>query len=903
MTQFQPGQRWISDAEPELGIGTIVTRDARTVTVLFRASLETRRYALASAPLRRARFRPGDQITDIEDRVLTVGKVRELPAGLLEYDALDTDGGIHVIAEADIGHHQAVDTPDQRLLQGNLDKPTRFSLRLAAREHQARLWRSPVTGLQGARIGLVPHQLYIADELGARPSARALLADEVGLGKTIEACLVLHRRIRQGQCRRALILVPDHLLNQWLVELLRRFNLHFSLYDEERCRAIESSNPGDNPFDHAQLVLASPLLLGDEQRLEQALEAGWDLLIVDEAHHLHWTSEAPSPQYRIVERLAARTDSVLLLTATPEQLGREGHFARLRLLDPERFADPQRFLDEESDFRPVADLIERLLASEPVDAERLRAFGVEDPSRPPRELARWLLDLRGTSRLLFRNTREQIAGFPERKLLVHELGDGGEEARRAWLLGLIRELRPLKLLLICHRADTAQALEESLRQKHGIRCAAFHEGMSLVQRDRAAAWFADPDEGAEILLCSEIGSEGRNFQFSHHLVLYDLPASPDLLEQRIGRLDRIGQRETIRIHVPIADAPTRRRLDWYRRATHCFTRPDPAASALHARLGEHIEETIGQGGDAWDRLIETTRRQRDELDARLHAGRDRLLALASCDEDVARPLIERIEQRDRDAGLSAFLEGCLDQFGIDVETHSARRLVARRGDQATPGAFPSIGDDGMLLTYDRDTALAREDTQFLTWDHPLIDEAIDQVTDAGFGRAALAVIRHPTLPPGASLLELIHVVECDGAAHQRARRYLEEALIRVLLDSQGRDLAAHFPHRDLTRLAMRVDQAVARQAIAAQAGQLKPLFTRGDAIATQQLDEIRARSLERLQHHYDDEIARLRELAQRNPNLDERDIDALRAEAAELTESLRQARIRLDAARLIVVGD
>ena len=93
-----------------------------------------------------------------------------------------------------------------------------------------------------------------------------------------------------------------------------------------------------------------------------------------------------------------------------------------------------------------------------------------------------------------------------------------------------------------------------MKQKHGIRATLFHEGMSLIERDRAAAWFADPEEGAQVLICSEIGSEGRNFQFAHHLVLFDLPSNPDLLEQRIGRLDRIGQNAVIKIHVPYVRA-------------------------------------------------------------------------------------------------------------------------------------------------------------------------------------------------------------------------------------------------------------------------------------------------------------------------------------------------------------
>lgn len=99
-----------------------------------------------------------------------------------------------------------------------------------------------------------------------------------------------------------------------------------------------------------------------------------------------------------------------------------------------------------------------------------------------------------------------------------------------------------KVLVICAKATTALQLEQVLREREGIRAAVFHEGMSIIERDRAAARFAEEDTGAQVLLCSEIGSEGRNFQFASNLVMFDLPFNPDLLEQRIGRLDRIGGR-------------------------------------------------------------------------------------------------------------------------------------------------------------------------------------------------------------------------------------------------------------------------------------------------------------------------------------------------------------------------
>lgn len=231
---------------------------------------------------------------------------------------------------------------------------------------------------------LLPHQFHIATELSAREHPRALLADEVGLGKTIEAGLVVHQRLISGRAQRVLVVVPDNLVHQWLVELLRRFNLKFTLLDEARCEALLESDDGGNPFESAQLILCPlSLLTHRDARLRQALLAGWDLMVVDEAHHLGWTPEVASHGYRCIEALAAQVPGVLLLTATPEQLGPEGHFARLRLLDPERYHDLDAFLAESDRYHQLSRAMAPLLEED--GAQRLATdTGLQQ------ELAQWL---------------------------------------------------------------------------------------------------------------------------------------------------------------------------------------------------------------------------------------------------------------------------------------------------------------------------------------------------------------------------------------------------------------------------------------------------------------------------------------------------------------------------------
>lgn len=583
MQQFAIGQRWLSDTETELGLGVLIDVDERSISILFPKSDETRVYARNNAPLSRIIFNINDEIQDqeghkwlvesLEDRhgVVRYNVVRTLENGEQERKALN---------ETRVGAQIQLSKPLDRLLASQIDYKEWYDLRIEALIMQAQMQTSPLRGLIGPRVGLIPHQLYIAHEVGQRFAPRVLLADEVGLGKTIEAGLIIHQQLKTGRSERILILVPDSLQYQWMIEMRRRFNLQFSLFDLTRTAAIKEHDPELNPFLTEQCIIASIDLMIDHDDLrEQAVEAGFDLLVVDEAHHLMWSEEeGGNDRYDLTEELAEKTPGVLLLTATPEQLGVESHFARLRLLDPQRFSSLERFLDEEAQYQHTAQIAEVLMSDEPLSEQHLNAVQdllghqIEDQPEQRFRAIHELLDRHGTGRILFRNTREAIQGFPGRdcrpaplpapetwsmdgKLREQMWPEEGQidgawmesDPRVAWLMEMLRkDLKHNKVLLIARSGPVVEALENALRLHAGIRTAMFHEGMSLLERDQAAAYFAEESYGAQILLCSEIGSEGRNFQFASDLILFDLPANPDVLEQRIGRLDRIVSRTVSR---------------------------------------------------------------------------------------------------------------------------------------------------------------------------------------------------------------------------------------------------------------------------------------------------------------------------------------------------------------------
>ncbi|MNZ47862.1 RNA polymerase-associated protein RapA [compost metagenome] len=950
---FALGQRWISDTETDLGLGTVVAVEGRMVTLLFPATGENRMYAKEEAPVTRVSFNVGDQIATHEEWTMTVEEVQEKD-GLLIYVGVRTDNEEPVaLKEVFLSNFIKFNKPQDRLFAGQIDRMSRFTLRYEALINQHQRRRNPTRGLAGGKVSLIPHQLYIAHEVGHRYAPRVLLADEVGLGKTIEAGMIIHQQLLSGRAQRVLILLPETLQHQWLVEMLRRFNLHFSLFDEERC--IEAFADAENPFETEQLVICSlDFLRKKRRRFEQVLEAEWDLLVVDEAHHLEWSEDAPSRAYEMVEALAEQVPGVLLLTATPDQLGHQSHFARLRLLDPERFYDYDAFLAEEQAYGQVASAAQELLDGETLSdearqilASQLEGLDLSDAAARQQAVAR-LLDQHGTGRVLFRNSRANIQGFPERHLNVYPMplpeqyktaikvmgmmgGNGGDLQTRAlrylypekifqqfegdnatwtqfdprveWLLELLLSARQQKVLVICSEAATAIALEEALRTREGIRGTVFHEGMSILERDKASAYFAQEDGGAQVLLCSEIGSEGRNFQFASHLVLFDLPLNPDLLEQRIGRLDRIGQQNTVEIHVPYLEGTAQRALQlWYHDGLDAFEQTCPTARPVFEAVRDELFELLAANtGDqaALDTLLARTREIHEPLKSRMEQGRDRLLEIHSSGGAAAQQLVDKLAAEDDDTGMISFALKMFDEIGVNQDDRGENALVLTPGDHMLVSSFPGLPQDGMTITFDRNTALSRDDMALLSWDHPMMRGGIDLILGSEIGATSVALLKNKALPIGSILLELIFVAE--SAAHPQLYRFMPPTPIRLLMDKNGQNLGEKVAFDAFNRQLTPVNRHLGSKLVTASQPVIHGLIGKAQPIAEELkagiVDKARAQMAQTLQQDLD----RLEALKAVNPNVRDSELDYLRNLQAELHHLIDQTQLKLDAIRFIVV--
>ncbi|MBB5034415.1 helicase-related protein [Prosthecobacter vanneervenii] len=903
-----PGQRWTSQSEPELGLGIVTRIEGNFVDLRFPAAGETRRYARSGAPLRRASFQAGDKITLRDGAEFQIDSVSTAD-GTLVYHA-----GARAIPEEDLADTLALGGPQERLLSASVDDLQTYALRAEAVEWRCRMQASPVRGFIGGRVDPIPHQMSIAADVTGRLLPRVLLADEVGLGKTIEAGLILHRLHLTGRASRILVLVPDALPHQWFVELLRRFNLMFSLFDEERCAAIEAGDPEGNPFMDSQLVLCPlSLLSGSEKRAQQATEAAWDLLIVDEAHHLEWTVEAPGVAYQVVEAIARRVPGVLLLTATPQQLGAEGHFARLRLLDPDRYGDLQAFLAESTRYEQVAQVVDRILHGGGMNEEDHTLFASHSPrvqqhatqlaggdESARQRLVADLLDEFGTGRVMFRNTRAVIQGFPPRQCHLNKLDveadSTPEDIRIRWLAALLRDLGESKVLLICRTRKLAEDIHERLLREINVHAVLFHEGLTLMQRDRHAAAFADP-EGARILICSEIGSEGRNFQFAQHLVLYDLPRDPELLEQRIGRLDRIGQKGTINIHVPyITGGEVEVLARWYHEGLDAFEHSlQGATQLLHSFAAEIEVLCAGYDSKKLTDCIRRSKKLRLEVRQKLERGHNRLLELNSCKPRLAARMIEHI--RDIDAGLDfeRFFIRLLDHLGMHVEEMTNRTWYIRP-DNLITDALPALPEEGLTFSFDRERALSRDHEAFLTWDHPLVCAALDALLGSHAGNAGFAFWK---ASGGEGLvLQTCFIAECIAPPALHAARFMPATPLRVAVDHQGRDLSAdaaftraRLSPGDPTRT---VENETVRHKL------LPTMLGKAQQLAETQLKTLQQRAVTAMRKQLDEEISRLEDLQARNPHVRSEEITALRDQRDALAAAISASSLRLDAVRLVL---
>ena len=459
-----------------------------------------------------------------------------------------------------------------------------------------------------------------------------------------------------------------------------------------------------------------------------------------------------------------------------------------------------------------------------------------------------------------------------------------------------------KFLLICRSREMAERIEEALREQISATAGLFHEGLSLIQRDRNAAWFSEPMEegGARILICSEIGSEGRNFQFAHHLVLFDLPDDPALLEQRIGRLDRIGQTADIHLHVPYQRGSGEELwARWYDEGVNAFEQTLHGSAAVHAEFREELAKLASR--KKWEAklpdLLDRTRQFREKIDRELEEGRNHLLEISSFDRDRGEALAAEIRDFDEDWRLEKYMLRLFDHFGVTVDDLRDRQYLLKPEHLFSGEVFFGLPEEGMAITFDRASALAREELGFFTWDHPMVASATHMLLASERGNAAFSLIFGA--PQQALLLEVVCVLECIAPERFHADRFLSPQPVTVLVGHDGKDKSKEFPAEMLHRAAPGPSDWLRKKAAPLKAT-LPKMLEAGRALAEEQAKEIRKQAVIRMTGQLDAELERLVRLRKMGHPVPESEIAMATQERTQLTGFLEDARLRVDSVRLLL---
>ena len=714
MNAWSVGDRLRHQHNPELGTGRVVAVDGRSLVVEFESGV-------------------------------TLRLARSAPA-------------LHRIAPDERGPQDAHADLALRLASLDLDPVEDLALRLDALHLAERREAKGLGSFLGGRIRLFPHQLHAAERATATDPVRWLFADEVGLGKTIEACLVLSRLLRTRRAERCLVVAPETLTVQWLGELWRKYHQLFVLLDDARLADVARDfGPDFNPFEvHPRAVIAIETLVTRPQLTARAVEAGIDLLVVDEAHRLRRPPGHPgNPAWRAVAPIAALGRHLLLLTAIPLDDDVHGFFRLLQLLRPADFPEDEGFearLARPEPLPPCTSATRRvdigglpprvgvaIEANPGAWKSRLALVDAVRAAPSPHALGRRQKAERLRRALAAGASLQALLGKDDAALGALAAEADADDPRLAWLCESARDWRAegdKTLVFVAHR-ETLEWLRAALSRRAQLATAVFHEGLSTVRRDIEVAQFRLA-EGPSLLVSTECGGEGRNFEFCRRVVLFDLPWNPLVAEQRIGRLDRIGRRLPVEVVHFLPPEGIGRDAARLFEALGLFREPlaglEPELARVEAALELAALSPSGSLPPAREGAIVAGARA---AQSRIREAAWREMHREPYRAEMAETLLARVPP-DLDGLNEDVVTAACERLLLHVEPHRGHVFGIELGNEAVVDSLPGVpGGSSFLGSFDREEALDDERLDFFAAGHPLVEGVLAHLDESRLGRVAV----------------------------------------------------------------------------------------------------------------------------------------------------------------------
>lgn len=753
------------------------------------------------------------EVTKIEERddsellfVLTEGDDRDLKKLLSTLPHLEKLGSV-----AD------------SIVEKEFDQPINYDLRKRATELDLAYKHDRFLSLTSSQIEIEPYQIQAAYDILNSYDHRYLIADEVGLGKTIEAGIVIEELVARDRADRVLIVSPAPLTSQWQDEMRDKFGRNYTIYDRGAVETKRKTHPNKNVWEQEDHVITSIDFAKQDDMLEPLKSVEWDVAVFDESHHLTAKEDEKTDRYRVGEAVAHNTDSLLFLTGTPHSGKSFQFYKMIDLLDPYRFTDENDISPDELD-----DLMIRRLKSDMVESDGTPMF-------PEKKIRTLPVDFTPQERSLYENVTEyitenyneakqegkQTTGFamaiyqkrlvssihaireslkkrvrtiqndaikedlsdekqdliarystdptsltskqrekveeelqnltlstnPERVQreldIVKELKEQAEnvdvdskaEKLKEFVEGILMEDPDEKILIFTEYTDTLEYLRDEILSEYEI--AQIHGDVDHERRRAEQRRFEDE---VNIMLATDAAQEGINLQFAHIMVNYDLPWNPNRIDQRMGRLHRYGQENTVQIHnLFVRD-----------------TRENEILDLLMDKIDE-IESDLGMSSDVLGMVLEdfdlentimkavhddsSVREAVKEVETAVEEQKDALEKVENNflikdrfdPQDILDVIDESREEAISEDDIKTLLQEFFDNFGGEIK--GDRPGPAREEGDVYNLDVPDVVAGGEVknsyskVTFTREVALENEGVDFLALDHPLVQSVIDYCLD------------------------------------------------------------------------------------------------------------------------------------------------------------------------------
>ena len=646
----------------------------------------------------------------------------------------------------------------ERLALGDLDDVDDFITRMNILHLLAIREADGLGAFLGGRVRLFPHQLHVAERASATDPVRWLLADEVGLGKTIEASLILNRLVHAGKVNRCLVVAPETLTVQWLGELWRKYHQVFTLLDSERLGDVATDFGEDfNPFElHRRTVISLEMLIARPHLTEQAVRAGIDLLVVDEAQHLRRPAGHPGEAgWRAVSPSAATGRHVLLLSATPLEDDAHGFFRLLQLLRPQEFPEDISFDTRLAEGTPLPACTSSTRRSDigglpprvglPIELLNPKSAKLRDAvekavrSLPAPNVVVQRAKVDKVRRALASGAALSAAlGADEGGLRPQLQAMDAADARIEWLLAHAptwRTAREKTLIFVANR-ETLEMVRTALSNRAHLASGVFHEELTSARRDTEVARFRELD-GPSLLVSTECGGEGRNFEFCKRLVLFDLPWKPSVVEQRIGRLDRIGRRIPVDIVYFRPPGGIGRDVVRLFEALGLFREPLAGLETQLAHIEGALEEialdpNASLSDERFTALIAETREARTRIREAAYQQLHRDPYRAEMGPAILARVPPELDELNQEVVVTASIG-----LGFTIAHPRGHRVFSiELGNGSRVDGLPGVpGGSGYVGTFDREEAVANEAIDFFSSGHPLVEGIFAHYEESPLGRA------------------------------------------------------------------------------------------------------------------------------------------------------------------------